>query len=306
MRDGFNSERASVFVIGLGQIGGSIGLGLKAFANYTVLGYDVSSETCETALKIGAVDNISESVEYGVRAADIVVVAVPLQHMRKTFEDIAMAWHDDESAVPKLIMDVGSEKTNIMACATEVFGDASSHFVGGHPMAGSEVMGIRGAKKDMFEGAVWALSFSTNAGEDVRRSAEDFVEVFKSRPLIIEPERHDRIVAATSHVPLLCAAAMATVVGNEAESDELVWALASGGFRDTTRVASGSPKMGAGMISGNVEQIRPTLKRLISALSDIDEILAEDMDGEILSAHVEEFLTKARKAREEWIAFKNS
>lgn len=114
-------------------------------------------------------------------------------------------------------------------------------------MAGSEVMGIRGAKKDMLEGAVWALSFSTNAGEDVRRSAEDFVEVFKSRPLIIEPERHDRIVAATSHVPLLCAAAMATVVGNEAESDELVWALASGGFRDTTRVASGSPKMGAGI-----------------------------------------------------------
>lgn len=304
MRDSFNSEKTSVFVIGLGQIGGSIGLGLKDFADYAVLGYDISSETCETALKIEAVDGIAESVEYGVRTSDIVVIAVPLQQMRKTFEEIAMAWRDDETAVPELIMDVGSEKTNTMACATEVLCNASSHFVGGHPMAGSEVMGIRGARKDMFEGAVWALSFAANTGEDVRRSAEKFVEVFKSRPLIIESERHDRIVAATSHVPLLCAAAMATVVGDEAKSDELVWALASGGFRDTTRVASGSPKMGAGMISGNVEQIRPTLKRLISTLSHIDEILDEDTDGEIVSKRVEEFLENARNAREEWITFK--
>jgi prephenate dehydrogenase len=269
--DSASPRRANV--IGLGLIGGSVALGLRS-AGWHVTGDDVDRATAEQALERGVVDALGLDA-----AAEITFVAVPVL---ATADQVKRALAETRGAVT----DVGSVKAAICAAT----GDP--RFVGGHPMAGSELDGLDGAQGDLFEGAVWVLTPVADADDAVFSTVASVVASLGAEVVALSPERHDQLVAVVSHVPHLTAATLMGLASERAEEHAALLRLAAGGFRDMTRVASGRPGIWLDICAENRSAIVEVLGQLIDGLATIREIIDGD-DREQLYAR----LTAARQAR---------
>ncbi len=282
-----------ISVLGTGLIGGSLGLAWQERrSDCTIVGHD-RPEVLDAAADRGAIDQKAADPVTAVESADLVVLATPLATILKLLATIAD--HVQEGA---FITDVGSVKQPVLDQATDVLPD-HAQFLGGHPMAGAEAAGIAHADPLLFENAVYALC--RPAGED-EHALDDFapvldlVEATGARALPLAPERHDRLVAAVSHLPQLLAVALVNTV---ADSDEATTAanlpleLAGGGFRDMTRIAASPFGMWRDVLVGNEGAIHDALSQFRRTLRGIRNRLIEgDLDG------LEEAFTDARQARE--------
>ena len=260
-------------VIGLGLIGGSVALGLRRQGWY-VSGNDIDGATADAALERGVVDAIGIDV-----AAEITFVAVP----------VLAAAHQVQRALGETsgsVTDVGSVKAAICAAA------ADTRFVGGHPMAGSELDGLDGAQNDLFEGAVWVLTPGLDSDDTVFAQVASIVASLGAEVVALTPERHDQLVAVVSHVPHLTAATLMGLASERAEEHAALLRLAAGGFRDMTRVASGRPGIWLDICAENRTAIVGVLDQLIDGLGDMRNIIDAD-DRDALYAR----LTAARQAR---------
>lgn len=257
-------------VIGTGLIGGSVGLALRQ-EGWHVTGSDQDRTSAERALELGAVD------EVGVDAgAELTFVAVPVG-------SVAAA------AAPALeaggvVTDVGSVKAGV---AAEV---GHPRFVGGHPMAGSEALGVDGARADLFRGAVWVLTPTPTTDPRAHALVHSVVRSFGADVITLDPDQHDRVVATVSHVPHLTAAALMSLAARRGESDATLLRLAAGGFRDMTRVAAGDPSMWLDICSDNREAILDVLDELIGSLSSMRGVVAagdaDELESRLHRAHV--------------------
>ena len=276
-----------VAIIGLGLIGGSLGLALKA-AGAEVAGYARRAETASAALARGVVDRCGSDMPSVIKGADIIVIATPVLTVKDIFTEIAA--HMPKGAI---VTDVSSTKAEVMKWAGECLPDKAC-FIGGHPMAGKEASGIAAADADLFRGCTYCLIPGSNVKHVQRGKMEDMVKAVGAKPFYIDAQEHDEIVAAVSHLPhLLSVALVSATVENPRWT--AMSRLASSGYRDTTRLASGDPRMSRDICLTNRELIVEALDRYIDSLKELRRLVNSGDEK------IEESFIEARKAREDWL-----
>ena len=271
-----------VAIIGLGMIGGSLGLALNQASDVEVAGYDRDPETVQKARQMGAVNRTGGINELSAWA-DLIFLCTPIGTIPGLAREVA-----EHCRSGCLLTDVGSAKQDIVEVfdnleATGVWG------IGGHPMAGSERQGITGADRYLFENAVYVL---TPGKHTPRKAVEDLSSILShtgARILTMDAETHDRLVASVSHLPHLVASALVNML--QGQDDAL--ALAAGGFRDTTRVASGEPELWMEILLSNRRLLTVQLESFIDRLHYLKTVLEERSARELV-----EFLTTSREIRE--------
>lgn len=258
-----------ITIIGLGLIGGSIGLALKraGLKDVEIAGVARSRETVSKARKLGAIDVDGRYPAEAVRGAQLVILASPILTFPAILDEIAPAL--EEGAV---VTDAASTKSAVAAWANEKL-PARAFFVGGHPMAGKESSGIDHADSELFQGKPWVVSPSVNAPEQAITSVVGLAQICGADAIFMDAQEHDAYVAAISHVPLTVASALFSMAHNSQAWPELA-SLASSGFRDTTRLASGSPEMAHDIMQTNKEQVVHWIDRLQQELSRYREVIA--------------------------------
>jgi len=260
-------------IVGVGLIGGSIGLALRA-GGWQVSGTDHDEERTTRARQLGVIDDVGLHAD-----AEITFIATPVR-------SIAEAARKALAATDGLVTDVGSVKGPVVAAVDD------PRFVGGHPMAGSEQEGVDGASDDLFEGAVWVLTPTAGTDDVAYARVRTIVSSFGAEVIALPPERHDEFVAVVSHVPHLTAASLMRIADDRADEHAALLRLAAGGFRDMTRIASGHPGIWPDICEENHHAIVAGLDRLIDALGEArEQVAAHDRDGLLAD------LTRARAAR---------
>jgi prephenate dehydrogenase len=260
-------------IIGLGLIGGSIGLALRERGWY-VSGDDHDAARIDRALQIGVLDaaGLADDVEVTIVATPVLTVADQVKR--------ALA------ETTGFVTDVGSVKGAIAAAIDD------PRFVGGHPMAGSELEGLDGSDASMFTGAVWVLTPTASTSDAAFASTAALVAELGAEVVALHPDRHDQLVAVVSHVPHLAAATLMGLASERAEEHAALLRLAAGGFRDMTRIASGHPGIWLDICAENRDAIMSGLDGLIDGLQRMREIVRDDD-----RAALHERLRRAREAR---------
>ena len=284
-------DRLALF--GTGLIGGSLGLVWgRRRPDITIVGHD-RPEVLERAEERGAIDKKAADPTTAVADADLVVLATPIATTLRLMETIA-----DDLPGGCLVTDVASVKQPVLEQAEDVL-PTHVGFLGGHPMAGAEHSGIDHADPLLFENAVYSLCLPENAGEDALEGPlapiVDLVDATGGRPLVLDAARHDRLVAAVSHVPQLLSVALVNLVTTtEDDADEhLALQLAGGGFRDMTRIAASPFEMWQDVLVGNEGAIHDALSRFRRLLREMrNRLIEEDLDA------LEDLFDDARTARE--------
>ena len=272
---GGSGRRAQV--VGVGLIGGSIGLALRG-RGWHVTGRDTDSELADKALALGALDAVGDDPE-----AEIVFLATPVG---ATAAEATAVFDTSGRRADVAVTDVGGVKRSVVE---EL---AHPRFVGGHPMAGSEQVGLAGADPELFVGATWVLTPTdvTDAGAYARVQA--VVGALGADVVALSPEQHDALVAVVSHVPHLTAATLMNLADRRAEVHGALLRLAAGGFRDMTRVAAGDPGIWPDVCDENAPAIVETLDALVEALVAVRHQVATADRAALLGA-----LTSAAEAR---------
>lgn len=242
----------TVGIVGVGLIGGSIGMALKA-SGHRVLGYDTRPEHIAKALERHCLDAGAELAEIG--AADAVFIAVPPAYVTVTLEALE-PYLAEETAVT----DCTSVKSQILDWVAER-PLLAERFVGGHPMAGHEKSGPAYASDWMFRNAKWILTPTRKSSTAAKERITALVKETGAKPVRIEAAEHDRHVAVLSHLPHLVAAALVEL-GADVESPE----VAAGSWRDLTRVGGVDPELWSQILSGNSTQTRLALDSFIGKL----------------------------------------
>lgn len=258
------SERPRALVIGTGLIGGSLGLALRAHG-WHVSGLDADTLRATQALALGALDRIGDDPE-----AEIAFVATPASAVGS----IARGLLERGKRPDLVVTDVSGVKGAVV--------EESEHprFVGGHPMAGSEQVGLDGADQDLFTGALWVLTPTGDTDLDAFARVRDVVASLGADVVTLSPEDHDRLVAMVSHVPHLVAATLMNAASRGAERDAVLLRLAAGGFRDMTRVAAGHPGIWPDVCVENAPAITATLERVINDLERLrEQVRSGDRQG---------------------------
>jgi prephenate dehydrogenase len=282
-----SSGPGRVLLVGIGLIGGSLGLALRKRGWY-VVGSDLDAVRVERALEVGALDSIDppggRSEDY-----DLAIIATPVA------EVVAAA--RDALARARVVTDVAGVKESVVAAVD------SPRFVGGHPMAGSEQIGLDGADPDLFEGATWVLTPTAETETGAFASVRAMATSLGGHVVAVTPADHDSLVAVVSHVPHLTAAALMTLATQGAEEHASMLRLAAGGFRDMTRIAAGHPGIWPDICASNRDAILGSLDGLIASLSKVRSLVDEgDREGllDLLDrAHVARRNLPARLVRPE-------
>lgn len=260
-------------VIGLGLIGGSIALALRE-QGWHVTGEDISAGRLTDASARRCIDATGLDPD-----AEVTFVAVPV-----------LAAQDRVEQALKLtsgaVSDVGSVKGALCAAIDD------PRFVGGHPMAGSELEGLEGADPTMFSGAVWVLTPNPYTSHQALSSVARVVALLGAEMVAMTPDRHDEMVATVSHVPHLTAASLMGVAADGAADHAALLRLAAGGFRDMTRIASGHPDIWLDICDQNRPAIVAVLDRLIDRLTEMRDIVGSTDRDALLDR-----LQHARSAR---------
>ncbi len=286
------AETRRVVIIGLGLIGGSIGLRLKAagLPGLEIVGSDIDGSAERAAKKSGAVDRVERDLARALRDARLVIVAVPIAALRDVFT--AIAPHVAEGA---LVTDTASTKGEVMKWAAELLPE-SVGFVGGHPMAGKEQAGIDHADAALFEGRAYCICPAVSAPPTAVQGVVGLAQALGAEPVFIDAEEHDAYAAAISHLPLITATALFRLLRESPSWDDM-GQLASTGFRDMTRLASGDPSMSNAIWKTNREAIIHWVDRLTEELQRMRGLLSNAQDEELFKLFAE-----VKLQRDEFIA----
>ena len=232
-------------------MGGSVGLAAKA-ASWEVVGVDKPA-VLERAVELGVIDRTSTINE--VRGADLVVLAAPISRISALTRDLA--------PTEALVTDVASTKVKIVREAEA----QGLRFVGGHPMAGSQLSGVANAKADLFRGARYFLTPTEKTDPEVYREVARFVrEDLGALPTAVDPEKHDLLMAALSHVPHLMAVALLKVA-SDISPEALSFAGPS--FRDLTRVGASNPGLWSDILAENAPALGEALGAFAGAMAQL-------------------------------------
>jgi prephenate dehydrogenase len=277
-----------ITIIGVGLIGGSLGLALKEKKpNFKIIGID-KQEIIEKAIIRGAIDEGTINLKEGIKEADVVILATPVKIILDLLSQI-------NPFLKKgcLVTDTGSTKTQIVKKANKVL-SKDIHFIGGHPMAGSEKYGINSANTHLFLDKTYILTPSNKSKLAALEKIFLIIEMISAKRLILDPFEHDKIIAAISHLPQILAVSLTNTISTlvQEENNNNYFKVIGEGFKDMTRIASSPYKIWEDICQTNQENILRSIQEFRNYLEVIEEKLKNDP-----SSLKEEF-QKASKLRE--------
>jgi len=270
-----------VTVIGIGLIGGSFALaGREAGVLGEVVGVARSERTLLEAVHVGAADHTTPDAVEAVRGADLVYIATPVATIASIMSRIAPALGPG-----CVVSDAGSTKRAIVEAAAGL--PESVSFVGGHPMAGSEQAGVWEARSHLFHGRTYLLTPTPGADEALARMRE-LVFAIGARPVVVDPERHDSLVARTSHLPHIVASALANALCDVSTERDFI----GNGLRDTTRIAEGPVDVWREILMANADEVLAALDGFIGEAERFRDALADGDEEQVAT-----LLADGRKCR---------
>lgn len=277
----------TVTIVGMGLIGGSYGLAIRKRGLAThVIGVSRRESTLQAAKSLRACNETTPDLPFGCSRADLVLLCAPVSQIPSHAAVIA-----DSLRPGSIVSDAGSTKAEIVrSCEQSLQG--KTHFVGGHPMAGSEKSGIENASADLFEGATYVFTPTIHTDPEALHKMQQFAESLGARPVILDPEEHDAVAALTSHLPHAVAFSLASSIWHGNENKNALRALAASGFRDTTRLADSSAELWSGIFLQNRQFVLQALDQFQTKLGELRAaIVANDEHA------VEQLLSEATMSR---------
>jgi len=274
-------------VVGVGLLGGSVARAARARGlAREIAGVGRDAGRLGPAVADGTLDHATTDLAGGLRGADLVVLAAPVGAIERLLPAVWQAAGDDA-----VITDVGSTKAAIVAAARRLAAGRPLAFVGSHPMAGSHRSGYAAARADLFHGAVVVVTPTESSAPAAVKTVTAFWEgTGAARVVTLDPEAHDRAVAAVSHLPHLAAFALVDAV---ARFDPSALDIAGRGFRDTTRVAAADPEVWEEIFLANRDALREALGAYRDSLAALERMVAA---GD--AAALRETLARTRARRE--------
>ena len=273
-------------IVGVGLLGGSVAKAARAAAlARTVVGVGRDARRLERALVDGALDRATTDLDAGVRGADFVLLAAPVLAIEALLGRVWRAAPDGAT-----LTDVGSTKAGIVRRGEALAAGRPLAFVGSHPMAGSEQSGYGAARADLFEGATVLVTPTDRTEPRALKAVTGFWEALGARVSALDPEAHDRAVAAISHLPHAVADALMDAVARFAPE---ALEFAARGFKDTTRIAASDPDMWADIFLANRTALGASLGAFRQALATLEGAIAGGSREEIRA-----LLARVKAARE--------
>jgi prephenate dehydrogenase len=267
-------------ILGTGLIGGSVGLALKKHGLAgKVVGHSRHEASLRTALTMGAIDEAEMDLQKAIAGADLVILASPARVIIENIRDIARHLRRD-----CIVTDVGSTKQAIVDAA-EKYLPAHVLFVGSHPMAGSEKSGIAHASVDLFNGAAVIMTPTARTNKLAKDKVKQLWAKFGADVKVMEPGKHDEILAFVSHLPHLAAFAIMRAVPDE------FLPHGSTGLKDTTRVAASSSKMWGDICFSNYRNVLKAVDEMAKSLSELRKAIV-DKDEAALTQYLHQAKTK--------------
>ena len=265
-----------VGIIGTGLIGGSLGLALRQTgAVEKVLGYDVDAAMMEEAESRGAMDEAVGGIEDIAEHCDLIFIAVPVRSIPEILRSLAK-----HVKAGTTISDVGSVKEKVVMAAREILPEGC-HFIGGHPLTGSEQRGADFADPQLFNDAYYVLTPLSDCDAEAYSRLHALLTALGARVLAMEPLQHDRAVSVISHLPHLMAMGLMNLALERAEEYPLL-RLAAGGFRDMTRIAASSSGIWLDILMENREALEESLRECILIMLRIEGMLEEGREEELV------------------------
>ena len=279
-----------ITLVGVGLLGGSLGLAIKRRRlARRVEGYVRRVASVVECRKVRAVDRATEDLSGAVTDADLVILCTPLAQMLPLVKQMLPALRRGA-----IVTDVGSVKVSVVKQIESLVAKAGAYFVGSHPMAGAEKTGVSAARANLFVGAVCVVTPTRKSNKAAVQKLERFWKSIGARPLILTPETHDALVSRSSHLPHVVAATLASHVLGPAQPKHQA-ALCANGFRDTTRIASGSPEMWRDIALANRRNLTKAVNALIADLRKLQRSLAK-ADAKAVT----DFFETAKRRRDAW------
>lgn len=281
-------ELRNISVVGLGLLGGSIALAARQrLPGTSVIGYSHRPSTRTRAKGLGIGTEIADDLADAVACADLVILATPIFTFERYFAEIS-------TSVPAgcIVTDVGSTKVMPHRWA-DAHLDRRAHYVGSHPVAGSEQRGVEFARDDLFYQARCILTATQASHRGAMKSLKAFWSALGCSVDIMDPEAHDRVFANISHLPHVLAAGLV----NASDGDDM--RFAGKGFLDSTRIASGPSNIWTDVLLANSENIAAGIDRIISELSTLRTAISSSDRREI-----ERLLDAAQRKRAALVKYK--
>ena len=271
-----------ITIWGVGLIGGSLGLALKknGFQGQRVgLGRNIGR--LEKALQYDAVDVVTTEMAEGLRGSDLVVLCTPVELVPVLVQHIIEVVGSQQSMV---LTDVGSTKSVLVQTVEAQLREHGSNtisFVGGHPMAGSHETGVGAARATLFENATCLVTPTESTDSDSLQQVRSLWEFVGAVPHLLSPEIHDLLIGAASHLPHLIASLLTNTVANVETEHHKALDFTATGFRDSTRIAAGSPDLWTGIFSQNRDVLLSLIDDIVDNLSEFKTLLQTDNRVEI-------------------------
>ena len=285
-----------VTLVGVGLLGGSLGLAIKERKLAArVDGFVRRSTSIGECEKLGVVDRATGDLKQAVADADLVILCTPIGRMIELTKEMLPALKKGA-----IVTDVGSVKGVVVNELEPLVTKAGGFFVGSHPMAGAEKMGVTAARGDLFVNSLCIVTPSHNSDAEAVEKVCEFWKSVGARLLTLAPGAHDDLVSRSSHLPHVVAAELANYVLSPAHPKEQAMVCANG-FRDTTRIASGSPEMWRDIAIANRENLARVLGVFIEDLQEF-RLALENGDVKV----IQEFFEKAKQRRDKWSGQGNS
>jgi prephenate dehydrogenase len=259
--------------VGFGLIGGSIAKALKiAHPNCTITATTRTLSVLEPAKKDGVVDNIVPTVNESFNNCDYIFLCTPVITITQYLKQL-------KPFIKKscIITDVGSVKGAIHKAVTQL--DMEDNFIGGHPMAGSELTGYLNSSADIMINAKYVITPTKKTTQEQLQAYVQLVKDCKAYPVVMDYSLHDYTVAGISHVPHIISASLAKLVMDNDDNSHYMHLLAAGGFKDTTRIAASSPEMWDQICATNSDAICELLTKYIDLLANVRDNINNKTDG---------------------------
>jgi prephenate dehydrogenase len=252
-----------VAVLGVGLIGGSIGLAAReCVEDVEVVGFGRSPERLERARELGAIDRVAGSLGEALDGASACFCCAPVGALDEQIAAALAAAGDD-----CVVTDVGSTKGGVVNAA------ADRRFVGGHPIAGAETAGVEHARADLFQGATWYLTPTSDSSGVLFERLHRFVAALGARPVAIDAESHDRLLATVSHLPHVLANTLVTQTAGALGEEDAALPRVGPSFRDVTRVAGANSEIWTDIYVANREAIAAEVDAVVERLQAAAELL---------------------------------
>jgi len=279
-----------ICIFGVGLIGGSLARAYKkANPNVSIVGIGRNETHLRKAQELGVIDSFDMDFSIALTGVDLLVFAMPVGSLGTAFESVKKHLNDS-----MILTDVGSTKANVVEQASNILGQLVKNFVPGHPIAGTEKSGAESSFAELFEQRRVILTPTEVTDPNATKLVSAMWQTCGAEVIEMSTEHHDKVLAATSHLPHMLAFSLVDTLSKMNDKQE-IFKYAAGGFRDFTRIASSSPEMWQDICLANSDALIEMISQFQSDLNSLTKAIKDADKEEVLS-----IFNRAKKARDQF------